>query len=445
MTRSESATPVNPKTGRPDSTAWLLDAATLAALVGLPLLGVRAAGKPLADYLEFPPLTRRVFPAPFSLLAFLLLAACILAAVLPFLVRVLRAQGAKEVSGFGVQVSGRRPRRPQPAETPALQNNHDLLHRWFLRSGLPIAPQDDGTTHPPQNPETRTLKPSRSRFSAAAPFPAWGWAGLAFGAAAWGVAWTRLEAFAPLQAFTFSPLWFAYILVVNALTFRRTGRCMLTHRPGYLLGLFAASAGFWWYFEYLNRFVQNWYYTGCDGLTPFQYVLFATLPFATVLPAVLGTEELLATFPRLTAGLSTFHPIRLAHPRQAAGVTLIAAGAGLTLLGVFPSVLFPLLWLSPLLVLASLDILAGRATILSGISTGDWSRVVRFALAALICGLFWEMWNFYSLAKWHYAVPFVDAWRVFEMPLLGYAGYLPFGLECALLADRLAKATGSAP
>ena len=55
-------------------------------------------------------------------------------------------------------------------------------------------------------------------------------------------------------------------------------------------------------------------------------------------------------------------------------------------------------------------------------------------LAGLVCGFFWELWNICSLAKWIYSVPFVDRFHVFEMPLLGYAGYLPFGIECAAAA-----------
>ena len=43
------------------------------------------------------------------------------------------------------------------------------------------------------------------------------------------------------------------------------------------------------------------------------------------------------------------------------------------------------------------------------------------------------MWNFWSLPKWHYSVPLVQAFHIFEMPVLGYAGYLPFGLECFCL------------
>lgn len=57
------------------------------------------------------------------------------------------------------------------------------------------------------------------------------------------------------------------------------------------------------------------------------------------------------------------------------------------------------------------------------------------ALAALICGVFWELWNFCSLAHWEYTVPFVQRFELFHMPLLGYAGYLPFGLECLAVAD----------
>jgi len=45
------------------------------------------------------------------------------------------------------------------------------------------------------------------------------------------------------------------------------------------------------------------------------------------------------------------------------------------------------------------------------------------------------MWNWPSAAKWIYTVPYVDRWHVFEMPLLGYAGYLGFGLECAVVVE----------
>ena len=38
------------------------------------------------------------------------------------------------------------------------------------------------------------------------------------------------------------------------------------------------------------------------------------------------------------------------------------------------------------------------------------------------------------MAKWIYAVPYVHRFQVWEMPLLGFGGYLPFGMECAAVA-----------
>jgi len=56
-------------------------------------------------------------------------------------------------------------------------------------------------------------------------------------------------------------------------------------------------------------------------------------------------------------------------------------------------------------------------------------------MAALVCGFFWEMWNYYSLAKWVYSIPYVHRFQLFEMPVLGYLGYLPFGLLCIEIAE----------
>jgi len=59
----------------------------------------------------------------------------------------------------------------------------------------------------------------------------------------------------------------------------------------------------------------------------------------------------------------------------------------------------------------------------------DWRPVVALWVGCLICGFFWELWNFWSYPRWVYDVPFVGVLKVFEMPLLGYGGYLPFALE----------------
>lgn len=276
----------------------------------------------------------------------------------------------------------------------------------------------------------------RARVRQRAParrFPAWGLAAALVTAVVWWVAWHRYAWFARFQALTFLPLWLGYIVVVNTLRYRRDGCSLLTHRPRYLARLFGLSALFWWYFEFLNRFVGNWSYTGIEAYGPRAYALLATLAFSTVLPAVLSTADWLGASPRMQA-LAHGPRIRLAHPRTFARAALALAGAGLLLLPVFPRALFPLLWLAPIALVVALETLRGAPSPLAPLAHGDWRPLLVPAVAALVCGFFWEMWNWGSYARWHYALPFVDGLRVFEMPLAGYAGYLPFGLECALVA-----------
>ncbi len=267
-------------------------------------------------------------------------------------------------------------------------------------------------------------------------FPWWGWCGVLLGLLSWILAWNRFPWFSQWQAHTFTPLWIAYILTVNGLTYRQTGTCMLLRQPFSFLLLFPASAGFWWFFEYLNRFVQNWSYTGAE-FGPGEYFLFATLSFSTVLPAIVGTREWLLSFSWWNRTYEHFFPVRISSPRLFSAAVLLAAGAGLFLLGVYPNHLFAFLWISPLLILVSLQGLLKEIHIFSPLTVGDWRFVLDSALAALLCGLFWEMWNFYSLAKWVYHVPFVQRFHLFEMPILGYAGYLPFGLECCVVAEMV--------
>jgi len=267
-------------------------------------------------------------------------------------------------------------------------------------------------------------------------FPWWGWFGILFGLIAWILAWSRFHSFAKFQAHTFTPLWIAYIITVNALTYSRTGHCMLRDRPRFFLLLFPVSAAFWWFFEYLNRFVQNWHYVG-SHFDPWEYFWYATLPFSTVLPAVMGTRDWLLSFSWPERRFQNLFPIKFSQPKWVAWTTLLVTGAGLAGIGIWPNYLFPLLWISPLLVIVSLQTISKERHLFSSLAYGDWRYVLTTALAALICGFFWEMWNYYSLAKWKYSIPFVHRFRIFEMPILGYAGYLPFGLVCAVIADMV--------
>jgi hypothetical protein len=357
---------------------YIIQFTVLFLLLLLPLAGVICNGTFEKSYLEFPPQTHYVKHAPFSWQVFIGLALFIIIVVFPFIFRIIycNIKGKVKISDLGARTTGYGP-------------------RLLLLSGLLV------------------------------------------GAISWILAWNRFEWFTDLQSFTFTPLWISYIIVINALVWMRTGKCMMISRPKFFAWLFVLSAVFWWFFEYLNRFVQNWYYEGVGDLTPFLYFLYATFPFATVLPAVLGTYELLDSFPRVSAGLQDFIKITTPKPKLVAWGGLILCSVGLALIGIYPDYLFPLLWVSPLGILTAVQTLQGRKTIFANLAKGDWRQITLLALSALICGFFWEMWNWHSLAKWIYEVPFVNEYKIFEMPVLGYSGYLPFGLECAVIAEFL--------
>jgi hypothetical membrane protein len=155
----------------------------------------------------------------------------------------------------------------------------------------------------------------------------------------------------------------------------------------------------------------------------------------------MSTQEWLLTFSWPEERYMNVPPIRLPYPRLAAWSVVAISGLGLAGIGIWPNLLFPLLWIAPLLIIVSLQTLFKERHLFSIAAHGDWRFIVTSALAALMCGFFWEMWNYYSLAKWRYSIPFVHRFQVFEMPLLGYAGYLPFGLECAVIAN-MAMAMG---
>jgi hypothetical protein len=267
-----------------------------------------------------------------------------------------------------------------------------------------------------------------------APFPVWGWLALGLLLAAWATAWGAFGGPEALRRHAFTPLWLGYIGAVNAWTYRRAGVCLLTHRPGTLLGLLAASVVFWWAFEYLNQFTRNWHYAGLAERGDWGYFLAASPPFATVLAAVVSTRDLLTTFPRLAAGLAAAWRPPALPPAVWTWLALGLGAAGLVAVGAQGAWFFPLLWVAPLLVIWGVQGLAGEATLATEAGSGDWRPVWLAALAALVCGGLWELWNAGSLARWVYAIPYVGGLRLFEMPLLGYAGYLPFGLQCVAAA-----------
>jgi hypothetical protein len=268
-------------------------------------------------------------------------------------------------------------------------------------------------------------------------FPVWGRVAALLLIPFWVLAWSRFNWFAALQVYTFTPLWLCYIVLVNAISARRKGHCLLTERPRYLFGLSILSSGFWWYYEYLNGFIKNWHYAGVEQLTPAAYVLHSSLAYATVLPAVISTVELLDTLSSLSQPFLEYRSCRPRHPKPWAISGWIGGCTVLGLAAVYPEQLFMCVWIAPLFIITCARQVLGHASLFSSLARCDWRPVVLPALAALVCGVFWELWNSRSYAHWEYSVPYVNAYHLFAMPAIGYAGYLPFGLVCLAVAELI--------
>jgi hypothetical protein len=254
-------------------------------------------------------------------------------------------------------------------------------------------------------------------------WPFYGWVGVALTIIFWIANW-YLSGFR--THWGFFPMWLGYCLTIDALVFTRKGHSLLTRNPRAFVSLFFISATAWWLFEIINWRMQNWYYIGEENLTGVEYFLFSSLSFSTVMPAVFGTAEFAGTFSWIR---------RIKHgPRIAQNpttlITLFIAGCSmLTLMLLWPRYFFPFVWLSVYFILEPLNVRLKHRTLLEYIAVSDWRPVLALWVGCLMCGFFWEMWNFYSYPKWIYRIPFFDFLHIFEMPVLGFLGYVPFSME----------------
>lgn len=234
----------------------------------------------------------------------------------------------------------------------------------------------------------------------------------------------------PFSDYYFPVVWLGYILFADATCEAQVGWSLATRYTRSFLTLFPTSAVIWWLFEWLNQAVHNWVYLGGGryGSGP-GFVSIATLDFSTVLPAVWCTSLcVLSLLPRHEESRS-----RRRVPARALCVEFALGMAALIAPIAFPSYAFGLIWVCVGLLLDPINCALQRPSVIDFAWNVHWRTPCAFALGALICGIFWESWNFWAMPKWIYIIPHVGWFHVFEMPILGYSGYLPFGLELFVL------------
>lgn len=247
------------------------------------------------------------------------------------------------------------------------------------------------------------------------------WFGLVLIVLCWYVNWN----FDGLRThLAFFPMWLGFALVVDGLVYFRKGSSLYSRNKLAYTGLFLLSIPLWWLFELFNSVTRNWQYLGREHFTDFEFFILASLSFSTVVPSVFGSAELVSTFWRRENKNWTIKD----EPKT--GYIFITAGIlMLILLLFFPMVFYVFIWMIVFLIVEGINILLKNKSIITVVSKGNWQPVFSLWVGCVICGFFWEMWNYYSYPKWIYDVPGVNFLHVFEMPLLGYLGYIPFSLE----------------
>ncbi|MET0344097.1 MAG: small-conductance mechanosensitive channel [Polyangiales bacterium] len=267
--------------------------------------------------------------------------------------------------------------------------------------------------------------------------PWWMWAGLVLNVCCWSMMWFSPS---PLVKYLFTPLWWGFIAVVDGVVYARTGGASIFAKlPRQLLWLVLMSIVGWFFFEWLNYFVlENWVYPNSPAIfSEAEAYFWFALTYTCVWPAIFEWYTLLRTFPSLTRRWASGP--RVCFGRGAMWIGLgIGTGMGV-LAGLFPYPLFFTVWLGSLLMLPAAMALLGYWTPFAPLAKGNWTPAILMALAGLANGVFWEFWNHGSNAFlpgrnpnfWVYDIPYVNVIHLFsEMPLLGYFGYLPFGLQC---------------
>ena len=224
----------------------------------------------------------------------------------------------------------------------------------------------------------------------------------------------------------FFPLWLGYILFVDSLVLIRKNSSLFKRDIKKFILLFIISAPAWWLFELLNIRTANWIYVGKEFFTDFEYAAYATLSFSTVMPAVFETAELISTFKwtdRFQKKKSFSKTSRKTKIIFTIGLICLA------FILLLPDYFFYLNWLSIFLIIEPINIWMKNKSLFDFLSEGNWKPFICLITGCIICGFFWEMWNYYSYPKWVYHLQLANFFHIFEMPVLGYLGYIPFSLE----------------
>jgi len=223
--------------------------------------------------------------------------------------------------------------------------------------------------------------------------------------------------------------WFGLVTfsLLNALNFKLYGNSLIKNRRNEFILMLPWSVLCWLIFEAYNFHLKNWFYVGLPDSAlarTFGYVW----SFATIFPAILETNQLVnPLFKNLNKKPSKTTDTKLTIYFIVGVLCLVIP---LVLPSEVASYLFALVWVGFAFLLEPISYKLGGESLFREFESGKMTTLLSLFLAGLICGILWEFWNYWAIGRWIYTVPIPFAGpKIFEMPLLGYLGFLAFAVE----------------
>ena len=276
--------------------------------------------------------------------------------------------------------------------------------------------------------------------------PIWFWIGLITWAITLILLMARIDHPRWFLNWSFVPLCWGFIFALDGVVYSlNNSKSMFSQHPTELFGMGMVSVTGWLIFEYLNLFIKhNWHFPTADLVKHDSFLLYAVLGSSAFLPMSFEWYQLLKKLPILR--LKYKNGPKLLWPKWLKILLFVLALGGLFTTPFFPDTLFWLIWLAPVVILTiALDLIRIRTPFTDIADTGNWSALMLFSLTFLIQGVLLECWNYlsghhlpgggletYNAAYWAYSIPYLSNFYVFEMPILGYSGYLLFSIHCWL-------------
>lgn len=223
-------------------------------------------------------------------------------------------------------------------------------------------------------------------------------------------------------------MWSGYIMLLDAIIHKLRGSSLIKNRPSQFWFMLPYSVICWLIFEAYNLHLRNWQYIGMPENMAAKYLGYVWA-FATIWPGVLLTSELVDIW-------GIFDKVKLPKFKFKKSILYFISFLGLACVIIpilvpagIAAYLFGPVWIGFVFFLDPINYFMGAKSLFRELENGRLNKVFSLFLAGAICGLLWEFWNYWAVTKWVYTLPFLMEPKIFEMPVFGFIGFLPFAVE----------------